>query len=88
MIDVFEREKKELIDKAKKLQEEYDTSVLVWESIMNFEPIVGHTYFLYNFEKGLTLSIISPQEWKYSDKFVGSFTLNSDNKWIKEHYYD
>lgn len=84
MIDVFEREKQELIDKAKKLQEEYESSILVWESIMNFEPIVGHTYYLYDFDKGMTLSMISPKEWKYSDRFVGSFTLNSENKWLKK----
>ena len=83
MIDVFEREKQELIDKIKKLQEEYESSILVWESIINFEPIIGHTYYLYDFDKGMTLSMVSPKEWKYSDRFVGSFTLNSENKWLK-----
>lgn len=84
MIDVFEREKQELIDKAKKLQEEYETSMLVWESIMNFEPIVGHTYYLYNFEKGNTLSLIAPDEWSFGSLCIGAFTLNSENKWLKQ----
>jgi hypothetical protein len=84
MIDVFEREKKELIDKAKKLQDEYETSMLVWESNMNFEPIVGHTYYLYKFEKGNTLSLISPDEWSKGSLCIGAFTLNSENKWLKQ----
>ncbi len=84
MIDVFEREKQELIEKARTLQNEYETSMLVWESIMNFEPIVGHTYYLYNFERGRTLSLLSPNEWNKSDLFVGAYTLTSDNKWLKK----
>lgn len=84
MIDVFEREKQELIEKAKTLQNEYETSVLVWESIMSFEPIVGHTYYLYNFEKGKTLSLLSPDEWNKRDLYIGAFTLTSENKWLKK----
>lgn len=84
MIDVFEREKQELIEKVRILQNEYETSMLVWESIMNFEPIVGHTYYLYNFEKGRTLSLLSPNEWNKGDLFIGEYTLTSDNKWLKK----
>jgi dihydrofolate reductase len=84
MIDVFEREKQELIEKAKKLQEEYDSSVMVWESIMSFEPIVGHTYYLYDFQKGKTLSLLAPNEWNKNEFFIGAFVLTSENKWIKK----
>jgi hypothetical protein len=84
MVDVFEREKQELIDRAKKLQNEYETSILVWESIMSFEPIVGHTYYLYDFEKGKTLSLLSPDEWNKRELYIGAFTLTSENKWLKK----
>jgi hypothetical protein len=83
MIDVFERERNEIIDKIKNLYDEYNTSIMVWESNMSFEPIVGNTYHLYEFKSGKTLSLLSPNEWNKHDCFLGSFVLNSDNKWIK-----
>ena len=83
MLDVFERERDEILGKIQKLYEEYNDSVTVWESKISFEPIVGKTYHLYEFETGKTLSIISPTEWNNSQYFIGSFTLSSDRKWIR-----
>lgn len=83
MMSVFERERQELILKAEKLTNEFNDSLLVWESKISFDPIVGKTYYLYNFNGVNTLSLISPQEWKKTDCFLGSFTLNSDNKWLR-----
>jgi hypothetical protein len=83
MMDDFERERFELIKRAEKLLNEFNDSLMVWESKISFEPIVGKTYHLYNFDGKNTLSLISPQEWDKKDCFLGSFTLNSDNKWIR-----
>jgi hypothetical protein len=83
MMDVFEREKLELIERAEKLTNEFNDSLLVWESKISFDPIVGKTYYLYDFNGVNTLSLISPQEWGKNDCFLGGFTLNSDNKWIR-----
>jgi len=83
MMSVFEQEKQELIDKVKKLYDEYNDSIMVWESKFSFEPIVGKKYFLYLCNDEYTLSLISPEEWNRKTEFVGEFLLNSDNKWIK-----
>lgn len=83
MMDVFNREKEEIKEKIEKLYEEYNTSIMVWESKISFEPIIGKTYFLYNFKGDLTLSLIAPNEWNRSNDFIGEFILNSDNKWIE-----
>ena len=48
MMDVFEQEKKELVNKVEKMYREYLDSVMVWESKISFEPIVGKTYYLYD----------------------------------------
>ena len=50
MVDVFNREKEEILELVQKLQAEYSDSMLVWESKMSFEPIVGHSYYLYDFD--------------------------------------
>jgi len=48
MLEVFERERDEIIEKINKLYDEYNDSIMVWESKISFEPIVGKTYFLYD----------------------------------------
>jgi DNA-directed RNA polymerase beta' subunit len=69
---------------VEKLYNEYDTSVMVWESKISFEPIIGKTYYLYDFDNVKTLSLLSPKEWKLDDDFIGAYELNSDRKWIKK----
>lgn len=83
MIEVFEREKQEIVQSIEKLYQEYSDSVLVWESKISFDPIVGKTYYLYDFNGVNTLSLISPEEWNRKDCFIGGFVLNSDRKWIR-----
>jgi hypothetical protein len=84
MIDVFEQEKREILNRIEKLYQEYSDSVMVWESKISFEPVVGHNYFLYNFNGVNTLSLISPEHWNKKDSFIGEFVLTSDRKWIKK----
>ena len=84
MLDVFSRERLELIEKMEALKVDYDTSLMVWSSKFAFAPIVGHTYFLYNFSGTPTLSLISPTDWNRGDSFIGAYTLTSENKWIKK----
>jgi hypothetical protein len=83
MHEVFDRERLELLEKAEKLYEEYNTSMMVWESKISFEPIIGGKYHLYDFDGEKTLSLIAPNEWNKSNCFIASFILNYDNKWIK-----
>jgi hypothetical protein len=82
MMDVFNREQQEIRERIEKMYDEYNTSIMVWESKISFEPIVGKSYFLYNFAGELTLSLIAPNEWGKGNDFVGEYILNSDNKWI------
>jgi hypothetical protein len=85
MMDVFNREHQEIRERIEKMYDEYNTSIMVWESKISFEPIVGKSYFLYNFAGELTLSLIAPNEWGRGKDFVGEYILNSDNKWIKKN---
>jgi len=85
MMDVFNREHQEIKERIKKMYDEYNTSIMVWESKISFEPIVGKSYFLYNFAEELTLSLIAPNEWGRGNDFVGEYLLNSDNKWITKN---
>ncbi len=84
MMDTFNQEKNEIVEQVKKLYEEYNDSIMVWESKFSFEPIVGKSYFLYDFGVGDVLSIISPKEWDKEEYFLGEFKLNSENKWLRK----
>ena len=83
MMHAFNREQVEIKEKIEKMYEEYNTSIMVWESKISFEPIIGKAYYLYNFGGELTLSLIGPNEWNRGDKWVGAYVLNLDNKWIE-----
>lgn len=73
----------ELMEQARKLQQEYEWNELIYSSVeYNFQPIVGQVYHLYRRENGsMILSIIEPQSWKM--EFISSFKLDTTNKWIK-----
>ena len=72
----------ELKEEYQKLVEEYKWNDLVYKSKFIFEPVIGDTYHLYDDGKGdIFLSLITPLEWNRTH--IGSFTLNSERKWIK-----
>mgnify|MGYP001962778088 CR=1 FL=1 len=75
----FEELKKEY----QRLIEEYEWNELVYKSKFSFEPVIGETYHLYVGKDGKPfLSLIAPDEWE--QEIIGSFTLNSEQKWIKQ----
>lgn len=74
--------------KAQEIQKEYNKLLEIYkwnEYVMgfkiNFEPIVGKTYYLYEASTNF-ISILTPKELT-TCKFVGSTKLTSDNYWIK-----
>lgn len=78
----FEARFNEIKEEYKKLLEAYKWNELVFNSNFRFEPIKGHTYYLYQKkDETLFLSLIEPFLWK--EIFVGAFKLDSEDKWIK-----
>lgn len=52
---------------------------LVYESEMQFEPMIGHTYHLYQIRGRRVLSMIGPDEWP--QPHLASLRLNADRQW-------
>lgn len=79
----FQARYDELIAEAQKLKEEYEWNDVIYSKAdYNFQPTVGQVYHLYRRINGsLFLSIIEPQSWRM--EHIGSFRLESTNKWIK-----
>lgn len=57
----------------------YNWNKLVYEAEIQFEPIVGGTYHLYEMRGRRMLSMISPDEWPH--KHLATVRLNVDRQW-------
>lgn len=78
----FKSKYEELKSEYQKLIQEVNWNDLVYKSIYNFTPVMGEVYHLYIKEDDtMFLSLISPSEW--NKKYIGSFKLESTQKWIK-----
>ena len=93
-LSIFQNKQQSSLNKylharAQEIQTEYECLVelykwndYVMQFKINFEPVVGKIYYLY---EGTTkfISILTPAELKMC-KYVGSAKLTADNYWIKE----
>lgn len=79
----FQTKYNEITESIKTLVEEYKWNELIYSHVdYSFLPIVGHIYHLYKRENDtLFLSLIEPNQWK--KEHIGSFKLDSSNKWVK-----
>lgn len=78
----FKTKYEELKEEFQKLIDEVNWNELVYTSSYSFIPVVGGVYHLYvGKSDNLFLSLISPNEW--NQQHIGSFKLDSTNKWIK-----
>ena len=74
-----------LAKQAKNLKDRAEVSVLIYEAEMNFQPVIGHTYYVYEKKNGKTLlSMVSPKEWGLPlpfSKFINEVKLLADHTW-------
>ncbi|TVP44127.1 MAG: DUF2452 domain-containing protein [Mongoliibacter sp.] len=74
-----------LADQAKAIKSRVEVSERIYQTPMNFEPLINHHYFLYEKEDDTDfLSMVSPEEWgrkKRFRKFVAEVKLLADHTW-------
>jgi len=83
------REQIELLAKqAQKIKDRVLISEQIYNAEMNFEPLIGFTYHLYERTNGnYVLSMVSPEEWGSNPpyQFIATVELLSDHTWeVKE----
>ncbi len=74
---------------AQAIQKRKELSLIVYGAKLNFVPIIGQTYHLYeNADESYNISMISPNEWgratKNSFKHVAKVRLLADHTWQEE----
>jgi len=80
---------RELQQKLTEIREEYLAAIdhfnwnkLIYEADINFEPIIGQTYHLYEVRNRKLLSMIGPDQWHH--KHLATVRLNIDRQWKLE----
>jgi len=71
---------KELKEAYDKLIKEFNWNKIIFESEINFTPVMGKTYYLYETDRRF-LSLISPEEWGKDMNYIGAFKQDSRQKW-------
>ena len=78
----FSSRYEEIKKEYKKLMESYEWNQLIYNCSFSFKPEKGEIYHLYQRnDQNLFLSIIGPTEW--NEIYIGSFRLDSNDKWEK-----
>ncbi len=73
-----------LAQQAHRIQRRIAISEQVYQAEMNFEPLIGFTYHLYQRSNGsFVLSMVAPREWGPNPpyKFVATVELLADHTW-------
>ena len=73
---------------AKEILKRKELSMIIYNAKLNFAPVIGQRYFLYEKEDGIhLLSMIGPKEWGRAGLPYKSFTaevkLMADHTWVE-----
>lgn len=76
-----------LARQAQELRKRKELSLMIYEAKLNFQPVIGQTYYMYEKKDGThLLSLVSPKEWGGSGpfkQFVSAVKLLADHTWIE-----
>jgi len=72
---------------AQEIQRRKELSVLIYSAKLNFTPVIGQQYYLYEKKDGSHfLSLVSPREWGPSGPFkkcAAAVKLLADHTWME-----
>jgi hypothetical protein len=74
-----------LAEQASAIKKRVEISERIYLAEIPFEPLIGHTYFLYRKQDKDVLSMIGPKEWGRSKKkfseYVATIRMLADHTW-------
>jgi hypothetical protein len=85
-LDQIRKQVELLMTQAQGIHDRVEISERIYQADLNFKPIMGHTYHLYErtTDGKDVLSIIAPQEWGQGSPYVWRATL----KLLADHTWD
>ncbi len=84
--EYFLEKSEELKKECKQLVSDFLLNKTIFDSKMDFKPIIGKKYYLYQNQDNVKfMSLISPEEWKNNIKlnYLGAFKQDSVQKWVQ-----
>ena len=82
----FSEKANEIKQDYQKLLNDFNINKVIFDSKMNFKPIIGKTYHLYEKKSGKKfMSLISPLERRKNKDllFLGSFKQDTNQRWVE-----
>lgn len=74
-----------LADQVREIEKRKEISEKIYESKIGFQPVIGHTYYLYQKESGdYQVSMLGEQDWGRSKpnwEFISTVKLLGDHTW-------
>ncbi|MCU0432592.1 MAG: DUF2452 domain-containing protein [Bacteroidia bacterium] len=84
-LDQIRKQVELLMAQAQGIHDRVTISERIYKADMNFKPVIGHTYHLYERKKDGkdVLSMVSPEEWGANSPFIWQATLHllADHTW-------
>lgn len=81
-----------LAQQAKEIKNRIDISERIYDAAIGFEPIINHTYYLYEKKDGSDiLSMVAPSEWGRTfpfNQFLARVFLLADHTWKVEFFQE
>lgn len=78
-----------LAQQAKKISDRKEISIRIYQAEMRFEPLINHTYFLYERDNQQSvLSMVGPDSWGRSGcpyNYIATVRLLADHTWDIVH---
>jgi len=85
-LDQIRKQVELLAIQAQEIQMRKELSLIIYNAKLNFSPVIGNTYYLYESQDGSHfVSMISPKEWGRGPfkTVVASVKLLSDHTWVE-----
>lgn len=87
-LEKLHRQIAHLTSQAAEIKDRIDVSERIYDAKMNFEPVINHSYYLYERKDGSDfLSMVGPEEWGSNmpyNAFLAKALLLADHTWKVE----
>lgn len=83
-INMLKKQAELIMQQVREIEERVKVAAEIYAADISFEPVIGHTYHLYDRDGKRSLSMIGPKEWgrsKTAGQFVATVKLMADRTW-------
>ncbi len=83
-INMLKKQAELIMQQVREIEERVRIAAEIYAADISFEPVIGHTYHLYERNGKRSLSLVGPKEWgrsKTAGQFIATVKLMADRTW-------